>query len=396
MSYTDVFGGANIYPSEISYSALTLATDVTLSWPEETSASSDLATRIIDVTASAAALNITLPDALRTGVGQTLLVNNRGTNTFTIKDNAGGTVVSITSGTIWQVYLSDNSTAAGVWQSLQFGASVSQANAASLAGTGLVAISTTLSPAVPITTFNSDYTLGVTDRAKMFVWQGTGGILTLPLSSTVANNWFFYARNAGSGAIALTPAGGNLIDSGSVLSLQPGESVLIATDGSEFYSIGFGQSAIFAFDYTSIDVSGGGSYTLAGAELNRIAYSFTGVLTADRTIIVPATVQQYWISNATTGSFLFTVKTLAGTGLSIDSGARAIYYCDGTNVVDADSATASYPILVSQGGTGATTASAARINLGATSVGDALFTAATQAAAWAALGDILYLSGGTF
>ena len=33
--YTDVFGGANIYPSEISYSAITLTTtDVVLSWPE--------------------------------------------------------------------------------------------------------------------------------------------------------------------------------------------------------------------------------------------------------------------------------------------------------------------------------------------------------------------------
>jgi len=48
--YTDVFGGANIYPSEISYSAIALSADVTLSWPEETSTNTNLATRIIDVT----------------------------------------------------------------------------------------------------------------------------------------------------------------------------------------------------------------------------------------------------------------------------------------------------------------------------------------------------------
>ena len=35
--YQDVFGGANIYPSEISYSTQNLSADVTLSWPEETS-----------------------------------------------------------------------------------------------------------------------------------------------------------------------------------------------------------------------------------------------------------------------------------------------------------------------------------------------------------------------
>ena len=51
--YQDVFGGANIYPSEISYSYSKLSADVTLSWPEETSTNTNLATRIIDVTQTA-------------------------------------------------------------------------------------------------------------------------------------------------------------------------------------------------------------------------------------------------------------------------------------------------------------------------------------------------------
>ncbi len=144
--YTDVFGGANIYPSEISYSAITLTTvDVTLSWPEETSTNTNLATRIIDVTATNSGRSIFLPDAQKSGVGNTILFNNQGAQTFIVK-NAGGTqIVSIPTGTVWQVYLTDNTTTNGLWESLQFGSTVSSANASALAGTGIVAVGTLLS-----------------------------------------------------------------------------------------------------------------------------------------------------------------------------------------------------------------------------------------------------------
>jgi hypothetical protein len=397
-TYTSVFGGANIYPSEISYSATALATDITLSWPEETSANDNLATRIIDVSPSTAGRIITLPDANKAGTGETILFNNLGAQTFIVNNASGVQVVSIAPGTLWQVYLTNNTTVGGTWRSLQYGAAVSQANAASLAGTGIVAVSTLLSQSVPITSFNSNYTSGTTDRAKMFNWTGAGGTFTLPDPITVGDNWFIYLRNSGSGAISADAPGISLIDGNSFLSFQPGESAIIASDGINFYTIGFGQSATFAFDYTVINVPGTGNYTLTGTELNRIAYRFTGILTGNRVIIVPATVQQYWVDNQTTGSYTFTVKTPAGAGVAISSGERAILYSDGTNVLDADTAGVSYPIAVNQGGTGAITAGAALINLGGTSVGISLFTAVDQAAAWSALGVAQSgnVNGGTF
>ena len=397
-TYTSVFGGANIYPSEISYSATALATDITLSWPEETSANDNLATRIIDVSPSTAGRIITLPDANKAGTGETILFNNLGAQTFIVNNASGVQVVSIAPGTLWQVYLSNNTTVGGTWRALQYGAAVSQANAASLAGTGIVAVSTLLSQSVPITSFNSNYTSGVSDRAKMFNWTGAGGTLTLPDPTVVGNNWFIYLRNSGSGAISADAPGTSLIDGNSFLSFQPGESAIIASDGIGFYTIGFGQSATFAFDYTVINVPGTGNYTLTGTELNRVAYRFTGILTGNRTIIVPATVQQYWVDNQTTGSYTFTIRTPAGTGVAISSGERAILYSDGTNVLDADTAGVSYPIAVNQGGTGAITAGAALINLGGTSVGISLFTAVDQAAAWSALGVAQSgnVNGGTF
>ena len=385
-TYTDVFGGANIYPSEISYSAIALSADVVLSWPEETSTNTNLATRIIDVTPSATGKSIFLPDATKSGTGNTILFNNKGAYTFTVKDSTGVQVGTIAAGTLWQVYLTNNTTAAGIYQLLQYGATTSIANASALAGTGIVAVGALLSQSVPITSFNSDYTAGIADRAIMYNWTGAGGTLTLPDPVTTGTNWFLYLRNSGTGAIVADAPGTTTIDGSGSLSFQPGESAIIATDGTNFFTIGFGQSATFAFDYTVIAVGGTGNYTLSGSELNRVSYRFTGVKTGNRAIIVPATVQQYWVDNETTGSYTFTVKTAAGTGVVIADGERAILYSDGTNVLRADTAGVSYPIAVAQGGTGATTAGAALINLGGTAVGTGLFTAASQAAAWSVLG----------
>ncbi len=385
-TYTDVFGGANIYPSEITYSAVALSADITLSWPEETSTNTNLATRIMDVTPASGGLSITLPAANKAATGETILFNNLGAHSFTVRNATGTQVVVIASGELWQVYLASNTTAAGTWRALAYGVGTSTVDASSLAGTGIVAVGTVLSQSVPITTFNSNYSAGINDRAKMFLWTGAGGTFTLPSPPTVGNDWFCYLRNAGSGAVTADPSGAATINGLSTLSFQPGDSSIIATDGTSYYTIGFGQQAIFAFDYTSIDVAGTGVYTLAGAELNRIAYSFTGLLTGNRQVVVPATVQQYWVGNDTTGAYTLEVKTAAGTGVIVAQGERAILFCDGTDVLNGSTAGISLPLTVGQGGTGATTASGARINLGGTSVGVAVFTAVDQAAAYAALG----------
>ena len=397
-TYTDVFGGANIYPSELSYSAIALSANLTLSWPEETNTSQNLATKIIDVTPSAAGYVITLPSAAKTSTGNTILFNNQGSFSFNVNNPSGVQVVSILPGTIWQIYLTNNSSADGSWEILQYGSTTSIANASALAGTGIKAVGSLLSQSVPITAINVNYTLGNTDRAKMYNWTGAGGTLTLSDPTVLGNNWFCYIRNSGSGAVSVDPTGSVNIDGSATKSIQPGESCIVATDGTEYWSIGFGQSATFAFDYTVIAVGGTGDYTLTGTELNRVSYRFTGALTGNRNIIVPATVQQYWVDNQTTGPHTFTVKTAAGTGVIVASGERAIMYCDGTNVLDADTAGISYPITVSQGGTGSTTAGGALVNLGGTAVGTAVFTAVDQAAVWAALGAVPSgtVDGGSF
>jgi hypothetical protein len=393
--FTNIFGGSNISPSEISYAAVSLTANTTYDWALETAPSTNLIAGIMDVTASAGPFVLTLPSALEASTGQAILFNNVGANTFIINNNAGVQVAAPIAGSIWQIYLTDNTTAGGTWEALQYGAAVSTANAASLAGTGLIAIGTLLSLAMPATSFGSTYTAGVSDRANTFLWNGGAGVLNLASAGTLGNNWFIQLRNEGTGALTVDPAGSQTINGSLNLVFQPGDSAIILTDGINFYTIGYGQAPVFAFDYTSINIAGTGSYTLSGSELNRIAYSFTGVLTGNRSVIVPGTVQQYWVANNTTGPYTLTIRTAGGTGVTVNQGARTICYCDGNDVLTADTGGVSVPISISEGGTGATTAGNALINLGGTATGIAVFTAASQAAAQVAIG-LDPIQGGTY
>lgn len=403
MSYTNVFGGGTIYPSDVSYLALALTANAALSWPLEADANVTPAARVIDVTPSANGFSVTLPDATQTGPGQTILFNNvSGSYSFTVKDNSGGTIATVAAGEQWQVYLYDTSTVAGGWRVFRFGASTATVQPSSLAGLGLTTTGSTLSQSTPVTTFNTTgATVSSSNRAGLFVWTGSGsGTLNLASAPTLGSNFFCMIRNSGGGALTVDPAGGELINGQSTLVLRPGDSVMAVTDGSVWYTVGFGQDAVFAFDYTSITVTGG-SYTLTGGELNRIAYKFVGTLTSNQTIIVPSTVQQYWVNNSTTGAYTLSLKTPSGTPIQINQGARGIYYCDGSDVILADTASISLPITIAQGGTSATTASAARLNLGITSFADSIVTATTDAAVRTIIGaaasgannDITSLSG---
>ena len=62
------------------------------------------------------AFSIAMPPADETGPGQTILFNNLGPDTVTVTDSTGVLLLSIAAGAQWQIYLVDNTTAAGVWR----------------------------------------------------------------------------------------------------------------------------------------------------------------------------------------------------------------------------------------------------------------------------------------
>jgi hypothetical protein len=124
-SFTQVFGGTTIYPSDVSYLPLALTSDISLEWPLEATTGNNVVARIIDITPTGP-YTVTLPDAMSVGVGQTILFNNLGPDTITIDNAAGNAILSIGAGEQWQCYLISNTTIGGVWRTFRYGAAVAQ------------------------------------------------------------------------------------------------------------------------------------------------------------------------------------------------------------------------------------------------------------------------------
>lgn len=367
MTYTDVFGGALLFPSRLSYLEITTAVDVQLQWPtEQQIEGNNVVADFLDISTTVAALNVDFPDARNTSTGNKSTVNNIGGNNFTVRDATGGTIQVIGTGEQWVLVLTDNSTEAGTWSAFQLGAATTLASASALAGAGLQAdgfglleqiIDSDVEPATPITVVDGD-------RAKCLIYTAGAGQCDLPSAGTVGNNWFFMLRNSGSGTLNIVPPSGN-IDGASNINLDPNGSTFIFTDGADYYTIGLTVASTIAFDFVSIAVPGSGDFILTGANLDRISYRFTGALTGNRRIIVPNTTQQYWVDNQTSGAFTLEVTTAAGSGQTIPQSESAITYCDATDVINAVSSTSvTFPITISQGGTSATDAATALSNLG--------------------------------
>jgi hypothetical protein len=379
MPYTSVFGGSLIFPSQLSFIAITTAVSAVLQWPTEQQITGDLVVAdFINVNATAGGLTIDMPSALVAATGNKTTFNNVGANTFTVRDAAGGTIQAVAPGAQWVLVLTSNTTLAGTWLTFQMGASVSVASAGALAGAGIKAISTTLNQKIDADVeAATPFTVVDGDRARCLIYTAGAGVCNLPTPGTVGADWFFMLRNSGTGTLSVVPPSGT-INSAASISMDPDDSCFIFTDGTNFFTVGLSAGSSIAFDFVSIPVAGTGDFTLSGANLNRISYRFTGLLTGNRRIVVPATTQQYWVDNQTTGAFTLTISTLAQVGPPVVvQGQTATLFCDGTNVLNANSSSSvTLPLTVGQGGTGATTVGGAQTNLQVPPVGRLINTAA--------------------
>lgn len=341
-TYTNPYTGQTISPSQVGYEELTISTDTTLQWPINGN-TTDVVANIIEVTATAGSLKLYMPPATQVSPGQSALIRNVGSNSFTVVDAGGNTIVSIASGIAEYIYVTDNNTINGTWQTVTFGAGTSAANAATLAGFGLQAISTTLNSATPVTLFSSNYTLLSLDRASLYVWTGGAGTVTLPLASNVGADWFVIIKNDGSGILNVVPQGANTIDGNASAQLQLAESFVVVSNGTNFYSYAYGQSAQFFFTQLVKTVTGG-TVTLTAPEAANVIQEYQGTLTSNCNVILPPTVQLYSLRNGTTGSFTLTFKTSAVGGLTVTlpQNQTIIAICDGTNVYNAQTSTSSF------------------------------------------------------
>lgn len=341
-SYTSPYTGQTISPSQVGYESLTISTNTVLQWPVNGNTTNVVA-NIIDVNATTTGLLLELPPAIEVSVGQSILIRNIGSNSFTVTDTSGNTIVSIASGIAQYIYLTDNSFGNGSWATVQFGAGTSAANASALAGYGLKAINTTLNTVTPVNIVSSPYTFLNTDQSSMYVWTGGSGTLTLPSSASVGANWFVIIKNDGSGTLTIVPQGTDKIDGNNTQQLQIGESFSCVSTGSTWVSWAYGRSATFFFTQLVKNVTGG-TVTLTGTEGASVIQEYTGTLTSNCTVIVPSTVQLYSLQNNTTGSYTLTFKTsvVGGESITLPQGQTIIAICDSTNVFNSQTATSSY------------------------------------------------------
>jgi hypothetical protein len=342
-TYTSPFTGQTISPSQVAYQALTISTNTTLNWAINGTSSNLIAANITEVTATTTGLNLILPVATQVSVGQALIIRNIGSNSFTVTNSSGNTIISIPSSpsntqvNSYYIYLTDNSTSYGTWNTLALGIGTSSASASALAGYGLIAIEATLNQSYNVTTYSATQTLTASTRASFNVWTGGSGTLTLPSSTTVGNNWFCQVRNNGTGILTIAPSGSDTINGNASQQLQLTESFVIVSNGTgTWYTFGYGRSNTFTYTQLAVPVTGG-TYTLSSAQASNTIQNYTGTLTSNQIIVVPNTVQLYSIYNQTSGAFTFTVKTTSSgaSTASIASGQTAILICDGTNVYNA-------------------------------------------------------------
>ena len=341
-SYINPYTGQTISPSQVGYEALTITTDTILQWPINGNTDSVVA-NIIEVTASTAGLKLYMPPATSVSTGQSALIRNIGANSFTVVNTSGTTIVSIASGIAQYIYVTNNATINGTWGTVTFGAGTSSANAATLAGYGLEAVSTTLNTITPVTTFSSNYQMLPEDQSSLYVWTGGAGTVTLPSAASAGASWYAIIKNDGTGILNVAPSGANTIDGEVSKQLQIAESFVLVTDGTTFYSYAYGQSATFFFTQLTKSVTGG-TVTLTSNEAASIIQEYIGVLTSNCTVILPPTVQLYSFQNNTTGAFSLTFSTGAGgaTTVSLPQNQTILAICDGTNVYNAQTSTSSF------------------------------------------------------
>lgn len=336
MSFNSPFTGNVIQPTDVSFRDITLTEDTQLSWPINGNATDNYAARIMDVTASSSGLSLWMPPANQASVGQDALIRNTGANTFTVKDYAGnGTIITIASGQCKYIYITDNADEYGTWGNIAFGVGTSAPDAATLAGYGLLAISSTLNQSHPTSGISNGQSLADSDRAQTKIWSSGVGSITLPTASSIGDNWFILFKNNGSGTCTINCSGSDLIDGSSSKEYNPSESSFIVCDGTGYITVGYGISSNFAFTAAVIPVTTG-SVTISSSQAQAVLQEYQGALTGNVTATYPPVTNLYVISNQTTNAYTLYIKTPTGSSIAIPQGQQATVVCDGINFYNAN------------------------------------------------------------
>jgi len=342
-TYTSPFTGNVIQPTDVSYVSLALSGTVQLYWPQYVStAGQQVAARIMDVVSSAGGI-ILLPNAQQTSVGQDILFRNQGSNPFTVSRSDGTGSFTVPVGQSYYTYLTNNTTAVGVWQTVAFGVGTSFADAATLAGNSTAAILGKLESTIVTNEYSSSITINDASRAQCFVWTGGAGSTTLPAVSSLSSGWYILVRNNGTGTLTINTASvGSTIDGLASLALPLGDSCFICVNQDpakqDFFTVGRSRPNSLTFSSATYDVDVVSGATLSLITNTPIIQRYTalsGTRTTSLLVQLPAVTQVYYLLNDTNQSgynVQFQVQGSAQPPYSLPTSTQVIVLSDGTNL----------------------------------------------------------------
>jgi hypothetical protein len=312
-SYTNVFGGGPVKPSQPAYEALTISANQALAWPLETVGGVPYVAAQIDVTASAINLQLQMPPANQGSSGVQTMVSNVGGNTFTVTDQAGNQIAQIAATQSWLISLTDNSTLNGSWRAIQMGATVASAVSSGLAGTGLQANGSLLDVIWNTTSLSANTLLTNSFGATEIVWTGgAGNTLQLDTIANLSVGWYCAITNEGTGAVTLIGSSGQTINGQASITIQPGNSGIIICGSTGFNTIGFLP--------TVVPIASGGT---GASDANDALTNFGGSIIGKAIFTAPTA--SSIVSLLGLGTSILTERTVS-TNQNITGGSNGIAY----------------------------------------------------------------------
>lgn len=336
-TYVSPFTGTVVTPTDVTYYPLSFSTDQTLAWEQSVNPPEAPAARIMDCVAASAGLTVTLPPANEATQGIDILFRNLGAFTFTIEDNAGGQSITIAPGISKYLYLSDNTSAAGVWQNVTFAAGTSYADATTLAGYGLTSLDGKLAVTQNISDITATPSINDVSRATTYNWNGGVGTINLPAPSTISTGWFIGFRNNGTGTLTIAPPSPALINGQNSIETNPGDSGFIMYDVSTlgYITLGWQTSANVSFTAATYDVDAVPTDSLSLVAFAPVIQTYiaqSGTRTTTLDVTLPAITQLYVLVNETgqTGyNITFVNEGSSQTPIQLSAGNTLILLSDG-------------------------------------------------------------------
>jgi hypothetical protein len=304
--YTSPFTGTVVTPTDVSYFSLPFSTSQNLYWPSTVNGSEPPAARIIDCVAATTGLTITLPQADQGTLGADILIRNLGAHSFIVTDFIGGQSVTVPVGIAIYFYLTNNTSVAGVWSNVTFGAGTSIADAATLAGAGLATVAGKLATTQNVINVTTAPTINDASRAKTYVWESGTGTFTLPLIQDLSTGWYIGFRNNGTGTLTIAPTSPNTIDTHQSINVNPGDSGFIFLDTNSvspgFITVGFSLPNTITFTAATYDVDAipGTTFSLvSSAPIIQTYIAQSGSRTQNLAVTLPAITNLYVFHNNT-------------------------------------------------------------------------------------------------